>query len=544
MLLVDDNRGGLHGRGVREGVFHVVYSWVALVADVVLFWKDKVWSLAFVRTDGKSQLRRKLDQAKSYEEWEDLAYKLDSVLGNDIWRQNPVSRKYDYRLISRRLKELVNAREGENVDELMDLLRSGLLRNLGSIGSSKLYVRAYSGSKLLIEDYINEVIQCLEYIERQRRENSQNNPVQKQRQINFFNDTWQSFGSTALILHGGSLFGLCHIGVIRGLYVQGLLPRIISGSTVGALVASLVCSLMDNELLDGLDRIAGELPPLRPGYTDIDYHSVAEGVIFSRCPPEIILFEQYVKNLLGNMTFEEAYLKTDRILNITVTPAGEVGQIPTLLNYLSAPNVIIWSAAQASIGSGVIHRNVQLLVKDRKGKIRPYHDLHDVKFAPSNQAIYNNERQAPYTRLSELFNVNNFIVSVARPYFAPILLSEFKHRGYQSIPIRIIKLLRLEIQHRLLQLAQFNLVPATVRQMFVDGNIPSGFQVTIVPELPSLVRDFLKIFDSHNIKDKVDYWVTIGERSVWPMLSIIWARCAVELVLDDIYNKKKRDLGY
>lgn len=562
----------------KEQVFRVIYAWLELIMDVVWYWKDKTWSFLFVRNDEKSRVKRQLDQASTYEQWEELAYKLDSLLGNDIWRQNPMSRKYDYHLISSRLKELVNARESDNIDGLMDRLRSGLLRNIGSIGSSKLYVRAYSGTKLLIEDYINEVIQCLEFIERKRKINQQKSiygndsnmgngekslaqtTQERQKQITFFNDTWQSFGSTGLILHGGSLFGLCHIGVIKGLYTQGLLPRIISGSTVGALVAALVCSCQDHELMETLNYVSRSLPPLKPGYTDIDYHSVAEGVLSSLCPPEIIIFEQYVKELLGDMTFEEAYLRTDRILNITVTPRHKptdptiskedgVGketpppQIPTLLNYLSAPNVVIWSAAQASIGTGVIHKDIQLKVKDRKGNIKPYYEG-KADFDPANQTIYSNEREAPYTRLSELFNVNNFIVSVARPYFAPILLSEFKHRGYQNLSIRIIKLLRLEIQHRLMQLARFNLVPPTIRQWFVDGNIPSGFQVTIVPELPSLVRDFLKIFDSHNIQDKVDYWINVGERSVWPMLSIIWARCAIEFVLDDVYNRKKKDYGF
>jgi TAG lipase/lysophosphatidylethanolamine acyltransferase len=241
------------------------------------------------------------------------------------------------------------------------------------------------------------------------------------------------------------------------------------------------------------------------------------------------------------LTFEEAYLKTDRVLNITVTPkylGGTTNNIPNLLNYLTAPHMVIWSAARASIGTGVIHKNVELLVKNHKGEIERYHNSR-VDFSPANRTVYISTRDSPYTRLSELFNVNSFIVSLARPYFAPILLSDFKHRGYQGWRIRLLKLLRLEVQHRLEQMTKLGLLPGIVQQLFVDENIPNAFQVTVVPELTSLFRDLGKIFDSDNIKDKVDYWIFVGERSVWPMLTIIWARCAIEFVLDDIYNKKR-----
>jgi predicted acylesterase/phospholipase RssA len=42
---------------------------------------------------------------------------------------------------------------------------------------------------------------------------------------------------------------------------------------------------------------------------------------------------------IGDITFKEAYEKTKRILNITVSPVDSFG-IPQLLNYLTAPNVV------------------------------------------------------------------------------------------------------------------------------------------------------------------------------------------------------------
>jgi len=39
-----------------------------------------------------------------------------------------------------------------------------------------------------------------------------------------------------------------HFGVLKELFEQQLLPRVVSGSSVGALVASLLCTLTEEEL--------------------------------------------------------------------------------------------------------------------------------------------------------------------------------------------------------------------------------------------------------------------------------------------------------
>lgn len=493
-------------------------------------------------------LERRLGQVVSLEQYDDIAYQLDVLLGNDIWRQNPKSRNYDYRLISSRLGQLITARTEGDIFTLIDLLRSGLLRNLGSIGSIALYNRTYLGTKLLIEDYIREVIQGLEFIDNLPAENGM---ITDQKRLDFFHDTRQSFGRTALVLHGGTMFGMCHIGTVKALHDNGLLPNIISGSTVGAIVAALVCSCPENQLTQVLQNISKQMPPFTNGLASYRKKSVVEGVLTSMYPPEILLFEKYVRSVLGDMTFEEAYILSERALNITVTPVislennnkshystknGGAKQIPKLMNYLTTPNLVIWTAIRASIGSGIFPEPVELLVKTPDGLI-PYNPT-KVEFLPSNTTVYLSIRDSPYTRLSELFNVNNFIVSLARPYFAPVIMSDFKHRGHRSCKVRLTRLFRMEFQYRLAQFSHLGILPGLVKRWFQDENIPGGFQVTIVPELPNFLKDFARALDSHALQDKVDYWIMIGERSVWPMMSVIWARCAIEFVLDGIYYRR------
>lgn len=46
-------------------------------------------------------------------------------LGNDLWRQNPVNKHYDYKLIHSRLQSLMEAQENGDVQGLIYIIRSG-----------------------------------------------------------------------------------------------------------------------------------------------------------------------------------------------------------------------------------------------------------------------------------------------------------------------------------------------------------------------------------------------------------------------------------
>jgi hypothetical protein len=64
-----------------------------------------------------------------------------------------------------------------------------------------------------------------------------------------------------------------------------------------------------------------------------------------------------------------------RIINIVVSPASGAGNKDTLrlLNYLTAPNVLVWSAALASCAIPGVYAPVELMKKDEEtGLISPY----------------------------------------------------------------------------------------------------------------------------------------------------------------------------
>ena len=236
------------------------------------------------------------------------------------------------------------------------------------------------------------------------------------------------------------------------------------------------------------------------------------------------VIEQCVQSNLGNITFEEAYNLTKRILNITVSTTGR-NEVPTLLNYITAPNVLIWTAACASNASVGLFQNVALLCKDENGNIVPW--------AALNQEItWTREDNNSYERIAELFNVNHFIVSQARPYVAPFLMSDIHRHRSPSLTLKMLRLLGLEARHRLHQLDKVGLLPKSIRRFVVD-EIIQGASVTVVPDLEW--KDWERVLGVPN-KEMVDYWILKGERSIWPVVGLIGARCGVELGIDGLYQ--------
>lgn len=296
-------------------------------------------------------------EAESYEEWEETAFQLDELLHTDLWRQNAVSKYYDYRLMNERRRAIINAREEEDILGLVNLLRSGLVRNLGNITTPRLFNRAYAGTKLLIEEYITQVALAIEYVTALPTTQSYESGWTSQAKLDLLHDTRQAFGRSTLILQGGAMFGLCHLGVVKALHLRGLLPRIITGTATGALIAALVGIHTEDELLDFLNGDGIDLTAFTRRSEEVSSTNEENLMFGSRSRTiqtllrrirrfirsgyflDVNVLEECVRANVGDLTFEEAYAKTRRVLNITVATSGR-GGVPNLLNYLTAPNVV------------------------------------------------------------------------------------------------------------------------------------------------------------------------------------------------------------
>jgi TAG lipase/lysophosphatidylethanolamine acyltransferase len=203
---------------------------------------------------------------------------------------------------------------------------------------------------------------------------------------------------------------------------------------------------------------------------------------------------------------------------------------------------LIWSAALASnaTSSSTLYQPVTLYCKDYKDDIVPWSATANTTIGPWTHASYR-DRQSPLHRLSELFNVNHFVVSQARPYLAPFLRSDTHHPhpkqfGPWRLTMPILRLVLLEVQHRLQQLNRLGLLSPSIRRFLLDEQVP-GASLTIVPELsPS---DFFKLLE-HPTKEAIDYWIRKGERSVWPASTALKVRLAIEFEIDRGYQMVRR----
>ena len=276
-------------------------------------------------------------------EWQAAAAHLDALERNDLWKNEASSEEYDFELVQSRLAALEDACKSGDPNHMLLLIRTSLARGLGGMGNPSLYRGCWVGTKNLIEEYIQLVLNILSLLldTTRKRGGSWIDPNHLLQQVL---QTRQAFGRSALLLSGGGTFGMSHIGVVKCLHQVNLLPRIVSGASAGSIVCAVLCTKTDDELPSVLEGFCyGDMEVFTRGEEEQKMlHQVARllkhGNLF-----DISNLTRVMRSHIGDITFQEAYNRTRRILNVCVSSAG-IYELPRLLNYVTAPNVIIWSA--------------------------------------------------------------------------------------------------------------------------------------------------------------------------------------------------------
>ena len=274
-------------------------------------------------------------------------------------------------------------------------LNEGIHGNIDGIGQAKLYQRAKCGTKVLIEDYISEISDSLEHLSPRELES-----VPWAERVEFFQRASHCYGRTALMLSGGGTLGYFHFGVLKSLIEQGLCPVVISGASAGAFVAAVVGTRRDAEYLELFANnflaraLTANRKNIKIGFgmsNDIDMQVI----------------KQEMARMIPDMTFLEAYEKTGRSINITISPA-ETRQTSRLLNHIASPNVTIRSAVLASSALPGVFPPVQLESRNVHGKVVPY--LSSRRWIDGSFS-----QDLPAKRLARMYGVNHFIVSQVMP---------------------------------------------------------------------------------------------------------------------------------
>lgn len=270
------------------------------------------------------------------------ATELDEIEGNNQWKSVFDSPDYDAALVEARLKQLDEARISCDVGRMLFLIRTSLTRGLGDMGNLKLYKYTHIGTKDLIERYIDSALQTLQTmldVSARACDGPETKYILEQ-----ILSARQAFGRSALLFSGGANFGMSHIGVLKSLWESRLLPRIISGASAGSIVCAVFCTRTDEEIPDLLQNFrSGDLAVFEEeGNEDGVLRKVARFLKFGALF-DISHLTRVMRDILGEITFQEAYNRTRKILNICVSSAS-LYELPRLLNYITAPNVLVWSA--------------------------------------------------------------------------------------------------------------------------------------------------------------------------------------------------------
>lgn len=113
-----------------------------------------------------------------------------------------------------------------------------------------------------------------------------------------------------------------------------------------------------------------------------------------------------------NMTFEESYKKTGRVLCITLSATTKKAP-PVLINYITAPNVTIASAVLASAAVPGFINSMKLQVKDENGVIKNQ-SKQDEEYRDGSI-----ESDIPTNGLAEMLNCQFFLAAQANPHIVP-----------------------------------------------------------------------------------------------------------------------------
>ncbi|QRW01821.1 patatin-like phospholipase protein [Ceratobasidium sp. AG-Ba] len=484
------------------------------------------WLLAWRGKKGK--LRANLRQARTYEEWKEAARVMDEHLGFNKWKEEDEDPYYDWTLVKKVHRSLKSLRQKDDARGVLGVLEVCIRANFAGVESTRLYSETFLGTKTLVENFVTEVTHALAYI----RTTTQLSPEEKRR---FFRSANKNLGASALCLSGGASFGYYHFGVVRAFLDAGLLPRVVAGTSAGGLVAALICTRTDEELKQLLvpklaERITACEEPMR--------------VWFKRFRMTGARFDtaQWARKACwftrGSLTFREAYQRTGRVLNISVIPFDQ--HSPTkLLNHLTAPDCLIWSAIIASAAVPGILNPVVLMQKTKTGTIVPWN--YGSRFKDGSLRV-----DIPLQSLNLLFNVNHPIVSQVNPH---VHLFFFAPRGSPGKPVAHRKgkgwrggfllsaaeqYLKLELTKNFKVIRDLELLPRLLGQDW-SSVFTQKFEgsVTIWPR--TRLKDWFNILSDPD-EQELERMMVVGQRVTWPKLHLIENRVRIER---EIYRGRK-----
>jgi NTE family protein len=469
------------------------------------------------------RLERQMHRAESYEDWLMHAAEHDEASGMKRWREVDQTKLYDYASIRRRLDRLRSLRARHDDIGLLFTLNEGIHGNMGGMGSNLLHEQSKVGTKNLIEDYVEEIVDALRYIAELDSEE-----ISIQDKLDFFYRANHCYGRSALMLSGGGILGFYHLGVVKSLLERGLLPRVVSGSSAGSLIAGVLGTHTDEELEQFFD-------PKHVHFEAQKEASVYDRMFFGKNPTmDVHDVQAMVERLVPDMTFQEAYEKTNRQISISIAPA-EPHQTSRLLNAIASPNVYIRSAIMASCAVPGVFPPVILSAKNVYGDSQPY--------LPSRRWVDGSiSDDLPAKRLGRLYSTNHYIVSMVNPIVLPFLRGGKRRSRIAGAASKVgiemarelLNAYRQQVQRYGSDYPRFSWMLNGLHSL-IDQEYRGD--INIVPQ--ARYYNPMKVL-SHITEDEMLALMKAGEAAAWPELRSIDTCTKISRALDEVLERFER----
>lgn len=448
-----------------------------------------------------ANLDEAIKYASTYAEYQDACEAHDELSGADDWKHKDACKEYDYRLIRKRVQRIKLAKSRGDTTGLMSILHEGIHGNLGNISNSALNEFSKIGTKTLIQEFIEQVCQALDMIY-----HADENEIDFYEKLSFFDETAHAFGRSCLMLSGGAGLGFFHCGVVKSLSEHNLLPDVVSGASAGSIIASLIATRTNDELIEALkpENI----------YEQFSHWKIWQGFGQNSLLDSTNL-ENALIELFDLMTFEEAYQKTGRHVTVTVSPS-DLHQYSRLLNAKTSPNAIITQAVRASCAIPLVFSPVQLKAKNQEGEIVPY--IPNRRFVDGSLMA-----DMPFDRLARLYGVNHSIVSQTNPIAVPFLSRDKKDtRGIGALTWRhLANLAKLNSIYAFDVMENLTSNKAARLGIHKIRSVIDQQYVGDINILPDRSLGTIKHILSNPSKQSIEQLIDKAEKATWPQIDNI-----------------------
>ena len=466
------------------------------------------------------RLQADMDAATSYDEWREAAIAYDKASGVASWKKSDESKHFDHASIRRRLRRLRRLRSKGDIAGVLFRLNEGVHGNIDGMGHARLHGKAKFNTKKLIVDYVDEVVAALNLLA-----SSEADEIPFNERLDFFRRAHHCNGRSALMMSGAGSLLFFHVGVVKTLWQHGLLPGVLSGSSGGAIVGSLVSTNADK----GLENIFEAENLVHEIERD-------QGLLrhLTALKPEVATakdIREVLDRLIPDLTFLEAFELTGRHLNVSIA-AAEKHQTSRLLNAITTPNVYVREAVMASAAIPGFFPPVTLAAKNDRGKRQAY--------LPSRKWVDGSlSDDLPSKRMARVYGVNHFIVSQVNPHVFPFVTDTEGEKSILATLRHTAKVTTREWINAGASLLEkpLSLNPSVNRLTNVALGIINQDYVGDINILPD--RRFFNPLKwlAHRSVDEIIDLIEMGERATWPKIEQIRLQTKISRTLDRILGE-------